>query len=202
MSYHIYNTEALVLNSYPKGDGSRSLVLFTEKLGLVHVHGQGLRELRSKLRHTTDLLSFFQASLIRGRERWRLSGASPALFLPETKSRPEKRKTALQLTSLLSRFIHGEEPNEKLFREIKNFFVFLEKEELSSQELEALLIIGTLKVLAALGYLDEGKVLFMENKSLSSIAQTPISKALLEESQKKKADSLILIHNSFAASQL
>jgi recombinational DNA repair protein (RecF pathway) len=202
MSYYIYTTEALVLNSYPRGDGSRSVVLFTEKLGLVHVHGQGLRELRSKLRHATDLLSFFQASLVRGRERWRLSGASPTFFLSDTRSARSKRKVAVELTALLSRFIHGEEPNEKLFYEIKNIFIFLEKENLSPNELEALLVVGTLKILAALGYLDEGKVLFMENKTLSSIAQASISRELLKDAQSQKRESLSLIHNSFIASQL
>lgn len=202
MSYHIYTTEALVLKSYPQGDGSRSLVLFTETLGLVHVHGQGLRELRSKLRHATDLLSFFQASLVRGRDRWRLSGASPTFLLSDVKLTRPKRKIAMELTALLSRFIHGEEPNEKLFCEIKNLFVFLEKENLSPQELEALLIVGTLKILAALGYLDEGKVLFMENKTLSSIALAPISWELLEDAKIQKKESLSLIHNSFVASQL
>lgn len=202
MSYHIYTTEALVLNSYPRGDGSRSIVLFTEKLGLVHVHGQGLRELRSKLRHATDLLSFFQASLVRGRERWRLSGANPTFSLSETRRLLSKRKIASELTALLSRFIHGEEPNEKLFCEIKNLFIFLEKEDLSRDELEAFLVVGTLKILAALGYLDEGKVLFMENKELSSIAEAPISRGLLESAQTQKKESLSLIHNSFVASQL
>jgi DNA repair protein RecO len=202
MSYHIYTTEALVLQSFPRGDGSRSLVLFTEQLGLVYVHGQGLRELRSKLKHATDLLSFFQASLVRGRERWRLSGASPTVLLSDIKKNKPKRTAAFELTALLSRFIHGEEPHEKLFVEIKDLLRFLEEEALSPQELEAFGIVSTLKILAVLGYLDEGKVLFMENKPLSSIAQTPISKVLLEDAQKQKKESLSLIHNSFSASQL
>ena len=75
--HHLHHTEAYVLGSSPKGEDSKLLRLYTRELGLVYAHAQGVRKLSSKLRFTLQDFSLATVDLVRGREIWRVTTATP-----------------------------------------------------------------------------------------------------------------------------
>ena len=75
--HHIHHTEAFVLGSSPKGEDSKLLRLYTRELGLVYAHAQAVRKLSSKLRFTLQDFSRASVDLVRGKEIWRVTTATP-----------------------------------------------------------------------------------------------------------------------------
>jgi recombinational DNA repair protein (RecF pathway) len=204
MSYHLYTTPALVLGAYQSGKSHKRVILLTKDLGLIVAHVQSGRELRSKLKTTLDLFSYSRVSLIRGRTDWRLTGTESVEHLVRLRRIPERRVAVARMGKLLTRFIHGEEVNESLFETILSACLYLEREEEDAViDFEALDITVSLKVLALLGYLDEGKILPEENKNLLAIAESPVlSHEVLAMSRREKLVSEALIHKAVLASQL
>ena len=131
MMHPKHHTDAIVLAARDVGEASRMLCLFTRELGMVHAHAQGVRLLRSKLRHHLQPLTRAHVSLVRGREVWRVVGAEQSRAI----TAPAFPKIAL----LLRRLVHGEEADPSLFALV-----------LSDQE-ETLWVAG---ILERLGYLD------------------------------------------------
>lgn len=204
MSYHLYTTRALVFGAYQSGESHKRIILLTKDLGLIVAHMQSGRELRSKLKTTLDLFSYSRVSLIRGRTDWRLTGTESVEHLERLKRIPERRVAMARIGKLLTRFIHGEEVNESLFEAILSACLYLEREpDTAYIDFEALDITVSLKVLALLGYLDEGKILLEENKSLLAITEAPeLSPQVLAMSRREKLTSEALIHKAVLASQL
>src|SRR3989344_8524709 len=72
---HKYLTRAIVLGRYPVKEAGSTVVLLTQDLGLVRARAEGLRRSGAKLAHALQTLSEVDATLLRGKEGWRLSGA-------------------------------------------------------------------------------------------------------------------------------
>ena len=139
MSYAVYTTRGWILGSAPSGEASKMYVLYTEDFGLVTARAQGVRLLSSKMRYNLAEYALCDISLVRGKEFWRLTGAT-AVALPDSGKLARAR-----VLHLVRRLVQGEERNEKLFRALGN----LASEDAS--ETDALC-----EVLSALGYLDLG----------------------------------------------
>ena len=88
--HHIYTTEAFVIHSAPQGEAGKFLLLFTKDFGMIGVMAQGIRLIKSKLRHHVQDYSYCMVSIVRGKEVWRLTGAS------EIKNYDLKQKEILQ----------------------------------------------------------------------------------------------------------
>jgi recombinational DNA repair protein (RecF pathway) len=55
MSYTVYDSRALVLDSWPYKDASRRLLTYSKQLGRILVRAQAVRKLASKLAPATQL---------------------------------------------------------------------------------------------------------------------------------------------------
>ena len=73
MSYHIYQTEGVILSSHLAGESNRFYYIYTEEFGLIGVWGQGVRKLESKLRFNLQDFSHVRIHLIRGKNMWKLT---------------------------------------------------------------------------------------------------------------------------------
>ncbi len=160
MSHHIYNTEGFVLSSNASQEASKVLCVFTKELGVVNAIAQGVRLLKSKLRYSLQDFSYTNISLIRGKEIWRVTSASPvATRFPLIQSHSEYYIVYIKILSLLKRLLNGEEKNESLFISVTEAFDFLENTTLSSSELLSFECILVLKILHNLGYGAKNQVL-------------------------------------------
>ena len=158
--------------------------IFTRDLGLVFASAQGIRFEKSKLRPFTRDYSFGQFSFVKGKEYWRLTGASgfgnefeghfagspPAggsreldassagddIGSREMFLNTDAQTLVARIASLLERLLHGEQPNPELFDCIEAANVFLAgSSNLNAEELETLESLIIIRILHHLGYIGD-----------------------------------------------
>ncbi len=161
MSRFLYHTDGLILGSQPVGEASRFFRIFTERLGRVTALAAGIRELKSKLRHSLIELSLVKISLVRGRGGWRIVSAEPiqSRFDLEDLKKVEPFKTdskklvaTARFLNLLSRLVVDEGRRAGVWREAASAYEFLMLENFSPETLANFELLAALRLLAALGY--------------------------------------------------
>ncbi len=153
MSYHLYHTDALVLGGSPRGEGSKTITLFTRELGLLSATAQSVREERSKLRYGLQDFSYAEVTLVRGKEYWRLTGAELLSNLgDECEGGGASVRITGRICKLLKRLLAGEEKNEPLFIAVTEGLQCI-REKKDAGLLEGAEIVLVLRILFLLGYL-------------------------------------------------
>src|SRR6185369_11774060 len=102
--YHIYTTPAFVVYSTSHGESGKFLLLFTKDFGMIGATAQGLRLNQSKLRYHLQDSNFSNISIVRGKEIWRVTGATHAL----DKKVERDNLVYLKILKLLRRLVQGE----------------------------------------------------------------------------------------------
>jgi len=148
--HHIYHTDAFVLESRPKGEGSKMITLYTRELGLVFASAQSVRELRSKVRYAVQDFSFSRIDLVKGREIWRITSATPVLNIFGISG--EVLRLIGRVFGLVQKLCAGEEANEILFNDLLSFYKATQNIS-TKEEYEKLELITVLRILHHLGYL-------------------------------------------------
>lgn len=154
--HHIHHTEAYVIGSSPKGEDSKILRLYTRELGLVYAHAQGVRKLSSKLRFTLQDFSLASVDLVRGKEVWRVTTATPIRSHGAVRRNRTAETILARVHSLLTRLVAGEEANEEIYSIIGRTYDALEISDRSPEEYRALELFFVARILIALGYLPRG----------------------------------------------
>ena len=152
--HHIYHTESFVLASRPTGEDSKTLVLYTRDLGLVHARAQALRKLSSKLRYTLQDYSRAQVDLVRGKEVWRITTAVSLDTHSDIRKDIEKGGVLARVTSLIARLCAGEDPNPEVFAVLVDIVSMLEERSVSTETLRSIELFCVARILIALGYLN------------------------------------------------
>lgn len=161
MAYHVYHTEAVILDSRPFGEGDTLLHLYTRELGFVVAHAKSLRELRSRLRYALTTFAHAEIDLIHGKHGWKLISARPVNSHKSLLAHSEKRRILAQHAQLIRRLIQGEERHEYLFDDILAAIQFLNGQNLT-REFRAAELIFIVRLLSELGYWeDKGELSFL-----------------------------------------
>ncbi|MEK7581967.1 MAG: recombination protein O N-terminal domain-containing protein [Patescibacteria group bacterium] len=152
MSYHLYQTEGIVLGGAPTGDSNKYYYLFTKELGLTIAFAQSVREVKSKLRGHMQDFSHIAVGLIRGRDTWRIVSASEKDKFGNNFLNFFSLKIIARISDLLKRLLHGEEKNEKLFNILCDGFSFISRPDFDKKNAEDAELLFVSKVLHSLGY--------------------------------------------------
>lgn len=176
MSYHLYQTEGIVLSGANVGESNRYYHVLTRELGLVVASAQGVRELKSKLRYHLNDFSYVTLGLVRGKDFWRITSAERERRFEHIFSDERKRSLVATIAQFLKRFLHGEEENEKLFSAVEEGLLFLEKTALDKGEEKHFELLLMARMLHALGYLGG-------EKSAKNMLEAPLSIPLLGEAK-------------------
>lgn len=151
--YTIHKTEGFILGGGNMGEANRYISIFTKDIGLVKVVARSAREERSKLRYGLQDFSHSGISLVRGRDVWRLTGASEQYNLhQEFCDSKDKLIVLARIFSLLRRLLHGEEKNDELFEVLSCGFEFTRDNVLNEELLKNFECIIALRILYTLGY--------------------------------------------------
>jgi DNA repair protein RecO len=156
--HHIYHTEAFVLGSRSFGEDSKTLVLYTKELGLVHARAQAVRKLTSKLKYTLQDFSYAQVDLVRGKEIWRITTAVPIDSLYEVRKNIDTDEVFARLCSLVARLCTGEDQNTEVFSVLIDASEMLKVRSASKEALRNTEIFCVARILIALGYLDRALI--------------------------------------------
>lgn len=149
---HKYETTALILARTPLAESAALVTLLTEDFGIVRARAEGLRKPGAKLAHALQTLDQCAATLVRGKEAWRLSGAVLEESWFRKLSRTERLRAG-RIAGLMLRLVHGEVNDPSLFILFTAFLTALPS--LSEEAQDTAEIMTALRILAVLG-LDGG----------------------------------------------
>jgi DNA repair protein RecO (recombination protein O) len=197
MSHTLYTTKCIVFGSTDSGEANKYLSLFTKEIGLVRAVARSVREERSKLRYSLQNFSFSYATLVRGREVWRITGAEEIYSLHhELKEDAGKLFVVTQILSLLNRLLHGEEKNDYLFNTLSDGFGYLRFNEMNKEMLKNFEHLIVLRILYSLGYIAK------ENNFTELLRLTEVNKILLENTESKRKDIIFAINRALNEAHL
>lgn len=199
MSYHLYQTEAFVLDDRPIGEANRIYYLLTPDLGLVTATAQGIRLLKSKLRFHLDKYSHVRVVLVRGKEIWRLVGVEKTGEYGNIYGDSAKVKFAAKIFTLLRRFIQGESPQRLLFQDLKKSLDYLAGDALITEEKKLLASweqVAVLRLLHFLGYIKD------TSKLVSFLEFTEWSEDILREADVNRGALVGVINEAIEASHI
>ena len=172
MSYHVYQTEGIILGSAPIGESNRYYYLMTKDLGFVIAFAQGVREVRSKLRPQLSDFSHVSLDLIRGRDTWRIVNADVKEPCGSFLSGEEQIMLLARLSLLARRLLHGEERNDELFETLRSGFSYAAR--INGGRLNDIEIFLAAKIVKSLGY-------WGGDDKISALIEEPVGDAALEK---------------------
>lgn len=152
MSHHIYHTEGIVIGRVPTGESNCFLRVFTKDLGLIPALAQGIRENKSKLRYSLQILSYANVDLVRGKEIWRVINAVGIHSFSPLVNDKEKIALYARVAGLLRRLMPGESIHAEFFMDFLGALAFLEQGEFNHESLKSFETLLVLRILHHLGY--------------------------------------------------
>lgn len=155
--HHIHHTDAFILSSRPSGEDSKTFTLYTRELGLVHARAQAVRKISSKLRYTLQDFSRASVDLVRGKEVWRITTASPVDSAKEIRIDAETERVLARIASRIARFAPGEEPNDEIFDALVDLYAML-GEERSDDDLSTIELYIAARLFVSLGYISRDAI--------------------------------------------
>ncbi len=157
MSYHIYQTEGIILGKKDVGEADRIFSVLTEEFGRIDAVAQSIRRVESKLRYSLSTFSYARLGLVASRTSWRIVDAEELNGWTNIHQMPEKLATVFRIAELINRMVKGQEPDIAFWEEVKSAFLFLEQYD-STQEaidLQIFELMTQLRILSHLGYVAE-----------------------------------------------
>jgi len=193
MSHAIYQTSAIILKTKNMRESNKLIVLYTERFGLIYASMQSVRELKSKMRFHTNILSFVTVDLVQGRDIWRITGIHEHISSLDF-VRNFFYTFIHRISTLLLRLSQGEEVNEKIWKDILELYKNLPQSDINEQEYEIIEIISIARILHALGYWDGTQACILSDNLLN--------RELFDEVTQNKIQYINLINQGIKDSQL
>ncbi|HUO56518.1 MAG TPA: recombination protein O N-terminal domain-containing protein [Candidatus Paceibacterota bacterium] len=190
--YQKYQTEAIVLSAYERGEADKSFALFTSEFGLVRARASAVRTERSKMRHALQLYTRGTVALVRGKSGWRLAGASATTSAMGKSS--EGIAAFARVANLTLRLVAGEERNEYLFSALAQAHEALMKENVETAPM--IEIVAVARVLYALGYISN------EALKTALFTHTMYAPAHLDEAANLREELLASINRALSQTHL
>lgn len=190
MAYRHYHVIGLVLGHLAHGESNRLYQVLTPDFGLIRVLAQGVRLEKSKLRYNFQTYHLVDLDLVRGREYWRLTGATKIGSANDLQVAFGRR-----LGSVLLKLIHGEEASAMIFSDLKRAWDLLidKPGEIDPEDLEIFVLI---RLFANLGYLAPSEI------SIPILVNQDFSWSDVSTVSKKRGALIRVINASFLSSGL
>ena len=112
MAIEKFTTRALILEQYANGENDVMIKAFTEEFGVINVLAKSLKKREGKLKAHVRKYHYANITLVKGREIWRLSGASEIIV---------RNKVIPEISKFITRLYRGEVKSDILFKKIFNF---------------------------------------------------------------------------------
>lgn len=189
--YQKYQTNALVLRSYERGEADRVYALFTREFGFVWARASAVRREVSRMRYALQAGAEAQISLVRGNRGWRLAGASAEEALPSHKS---ERQAFMRMMQLLERLSASEEANPYLFDTLIEARAALSREDAALYPVIELVTVA--RMLFALGYLSQ------EALGTALFAESAFTTTGLNEAREQRTKLLSSVNKAISETQL
>lgn len=157
--HHIYHTEGFILSSRNVGEANKILTIYTKEMGLVRASAQAIRLVKSKLRFALHDFSYSSIDLVRGKDIWRVTSATPITSFPLLRRDKDSLSIMAQVSKLIEKLCYVEQPNEIIFNKLIQSLYLLDVTHIEESEKEALELYLVLNIMNALGYIGDSKIL-------------------------------------------
>lgn len=195
--HHRYNTEAIVIATFPKREADRTVVLLTPELGRVYAAARGVRKQGAKLAPALQTYACIAVSLVRGRSEWRIIGAEEKFnAYYAARDMAKSQQCIARILSLARRLVAGESNETQLYHHVRAALMFLSRTDLTSEERQDAECLTVLRMLAALGYV--GKHPRLE----PFLTDSEFSRETVAEITPVRRQAIHTINTSLSASEL
>lgn len=144
--YQKYNTEALVLGSFERGEADKVFQLYTKDFGLVYARASAVRRESSRMRYALQNYAYARTSLVRGKRGWRVGGAVAL----QSAGSGENVETCARIARLIVRLVAGEDENTYVFATLAEAHRALAE---STEARATIELVCVARILYGLGYL-------------------------------------------------
>lgn len=117
-----YTTQGFIFRKDASGEADRIFVAFTRDFGKLQLFAKAIRKITSKLKGGIEIFCVSEFSFIQGKNRKTLTDANFIEKFTATDLSPEKLETAYRIAGLLENFVKGQEPDEKIWDALLDFF--------------------------------------------------------------------------------
>lgn len=198
MGHEMHMLEGFILDSTPYGESGRILKILTREFGIMSVSAIGVRELKSKMRGSMDILQLVTFEYVEGKEVKRLTGIHEKQKF-ENIFTIKKRRVISNVVNFILRSVVGETQNEKLWESFLEGFRLLDSANGEStnpsflkrgrgdfvvKDFNSLEIIWLIKILVSLGYWEEGKLDAFSDENFAHLSLQENKKEVIEEINK------------------
>jgi recombinational DNA repair protein (RecF pathway) len=180
VSYSIYSTPSIIIQSYDLGESDRAYRILTEDFGVIFAKAKNIRGESSKLRYNIEIGERITLDLVRGKESFRITGVHKIKGTKKlNKNKSLYFQRILTFLGVLSPF---EENGGSIFKllntiyEHLNDFVYL-----SQSEIEFLESLYKSHILDHLGYWNSENLLSFPENRKKLLLQTPKTHILREQ---------------------
>jgi recombinational DNA repair protein (RecF pathway) len=184
----------IVVGKSPVGDGSVRAHIYTDALGLISAYAKSAREERSQLRAHLEVGTHGYFYLVRGKNFWRLTGASKTMnahfMLSEKKGAQEALSRVL---SFVRQFVRGEGSDPYFYSALSHFVI--EAPRISEEKVRGLECLTVLRMLATLGYVED-------SRQVGPFLNLPYDESLLARVREARPALLKAINDGITASGL
>ena len=146
--YQKYQTDAIVLRGYERGEADRVYALYTREFGSLWARASAVRRESSKMRYALQQYAQVRVSLVRGSAGWRLAGAAMERAIEPLNA--NGTRTFARIATLVERLLAGEERNDYHFATLVEAHAALMQEPREAHATIELLCVA--RALYALGY--------------------------------------------------
>jgi recombinational DNA repair protein (RecF pathway) len=190
----IYHTDALILGSHPRGEANRAYLLLTADMGVFYAIAQGVRLEKSKLRYTLQDFSYARVDLVRGKDVWRITSATPKETFQYIYTSERGMRFLTNVQKLMRRLIRGEVAHPDILKDMLVALRFLqetkEKDFYTPVELTVVL-----RILHDLGYVSQKEI-------YQSFLEGDFNPAILISDSFPKKEIIEEIQHALSESQL
>jgi DNA repair protein RecO (recombination protein O) len=152
--HHIFHTQAFILSSRPQGEANMVYSLYTRELGLIRATAQGVRLEKSKLRYALQDFSVARIDLVRGKDIWRITSATPGFLYTEVQSHVVGMRLLTRTSALIERLVQGEsEVHEHIYDDVLALLHYLDTTSYEVKRYETAELCFVLRLLKELGYI-------------------------------------------------
>lgn len=188
--YQKYQTDAIVLRGYERGEADRVFALYTKEFGLVWARASAVRRETSKMRYALQQYAHSAVALVRGTAGWRAVGAAAHTTALDAAAAP----TFARVGKLVERLVGGEERNEYLFATLAETRAALAREP--REHRGAIELLAVARVLYALGYVSA------EALGTALFSHTAFTHAELTEAESARTQLLSSVNRALSETQL
>ena len=193
MSHTIYNTEAFVISSRNSGEADRNFKLFTKDFGVISAKATGIRKVESRLRYFVQDFKYIDASIVKGKNYWRLVSARPIHDLNSRKSLTTSSR--IRSLQLIGKLAPEGEPLTELFDELVAAYTYTSTTHPRMEDMESIEALIALKILHSLGY-------WGDKQSENDLVKSPFNETAIERIKVTKKTIIRELNNSLRATQL